>query len=173
MLLLTFTGTPISREAREACADVGRATSVHTLSTLRNVTVVCACLAVVYNIFNSCRLDAQKRNEKLIFFFMKFEACNKFIGSKEQLWKHTVENRKKGGKGRIFFCQDLSFHWCQIFIFYKKLIVLSSSKIFVHIEQIRKATTVTNPNLHGSFVYKKESWMRKCKASHKGTSHGS
>lgn len=61
MVLPTLTGTPISREAREACADVGRPSGVHTLSALRNVTTVCACLAVVYNIFNSCRLDVQER----------------------------------------------------------------------------------------------------------------
>lgn len=66
MVLPTLTGTPVSREAREARADVGRATSVHTLSTLRNVTTMCACLTVVYGIFNSCRLDVQE-SESLNF----------------------------------------------------------------------------------------------------------
>jgi len=71
MLLPTLTGTPISREAREACADVGRPSGVHTLSTLRNVTIVRACLAMVYDVFNSCRLDAQERRLKNLIFLSK------------------------------------------------------------------------------------------------------
>lgn len=67
MVLLTLTGTPISREAREACADVGRPTSVHALSPLRDVAAMCARLAVVYGIFNSCRLDTQEKGESLNF----------------------------------------------------------------------------------------------------------
>lgn len=66
MVLPTLTGTPVSREAREARADVGRATRVHTLSTLRNVATMRACLTVVYGIFNSCRLDVQE-SESLNF----------------------------------------------------------------------------------------------------------
>lgn len=58
-------------------------------------------------------------------------------------------------------------------MFYKELIVLSTSKMFVNIEQGRKATTVIDPNTHDSFVYEKESWMKKCKAFHRGTSHAS
>lgn len=61
MLLPTLTGMPISGEAREAGADVGRPSGVHTLGTLRNVTVVCARLAVVYHILDSCRLNVQER----------------------------------------------------------------------------------------------------------------
>lgn len=58
-------------------------------------------------------------------------------------------------------------------MFYKELIVLSTSKMFIKIEQGRKATTVTDSNICDSSVYKKESWMKKCKASHRGTSHAS
>lgn len=57
MVLPTLTGSPISGEAGEAGADVGRPSGVHTLSTLRNVTVVCAPLAVVYLMLHSCRLN--------------------------------------------------------------------------------------------------------------------
>lgn len=65
MVLPTLTGSSISREAREACADVGRPSGVHTLGTLRNVTVVCACLAMVYGIFNSCKLDIKRGDENV------------------------------------------------------------------------------------------------------------
>jgi len=41
-------------------------------------------------------------------------------------------------------------------MFYKELIVFSTSQMFVNIEQGRKATTVTDSNIHGSFVYEKE-----------------
>lgn len=41
----------------------------------------------------------------------------------------------------------------------------------VDLEQGRKATTATDPNIHASFVYKLETSLKKCKASHKGTSH--
>lgn len=77
--------------------------------------------------------------------------------------------------GVVFFCQDLPFHWCYIFflMFYKELIVLSTSQMFVNIEQGRKATTVTDSNSHDSFIYKKRSWMKECKASHRGISHAS
>lgn len=67
MVLLTLTGTPISRETREARADVGRPTSVHTLSTLGDIAAVCARQAVVYGVFNSCRLDTQEKSESLNF----------------------------------------------------------------------------------------------------------
>lgn len=56
-------------------------------------------------------------------------------------------------------------------MFYKELTVLSTSQMFVNIEQGRKATTVTDTNIHDSFVYKKEFWMKKYKASQRGTSH--
>lgn len=115
VVLPTLTGTPISSEAREACADVGRSAGVHTLSSLRNVTIVRACLAMVYDIFNSCRLDVQKRRGKLELFFTKSEAHNKFTGREEQMWKHTEEkgNTCWGGQlGFFFFPQNLSFQWC-------------------------------------------------------------
>lgn len=57
MAVPTLTGAPVSGEARQAGADVGRPSGVHTLSTLGNVTVVCAPLAVVYHILHSCRLN--------------------------------------------------------------------------------------------------------------------
>lgn len=46
-------------------------------------------------------------------------------------------------------------------MFYKELTVLGTSQMFVNIEQGRKATTVTDTNIHDSFVYKKEFWMKK------------
>lgn len=80
MVLPTLTGTSISGEAREACADVGRPSGVHTLSALRNVTIVCARLAMVYGVVNSCRWDVQERRWKSEFSSAKSEAHSKFIG---------------------------------------------------------------------------------------------
>lgn len=105
MVLLTLTGTPVSSEAREACADVGRSAGVYTLSTLRNVTIVCACLAMVYGIFNSCRLDVQERRGKLEPFFTKSEAHSKFRG-RENRCESTQERNETlrvGTVGNFFF----------------------------------------------------------------------
>lgn len=111
MVLPTLTGMPITREATEACADVGGPSSVHTLSALRNVTIVRACLATVYDVLNSCKLDVQEKNE---FYSAKSEAHSKFIGREEQLWKHTEE---KGNKETELFVLGVGIFFAKLSFF--------------------------------------------------------
>lgn len=177
MVLPTLTGTPISGEAREACADVGGPSSVHTLGTLRNVTVVCAPLAVVYHILHSCKVHVKERRWKSELSFIKSKPPNKFI------WENICERLQDRKETRNWGGFPLGVG---IFFFFLKSPLsvvlnlinvlqwsdcLSTSQVLVNIDWGRKATIVTDPNIHISFAYEKESWMKKCKASHRATSH--